>query len=102
MGKSTTGPDGIDVKGYVLAIEALHGVTTEVVLEPHPEPLNAVWYVMIKSTWRSAGVFAKPMVVISRYEYNGGDWSGLASALYAWLNAHEVALQKRRWGQTSL
>lgn len=95
MGKSTNGPDWVDVLTYIDALDALHGcVTTVSIIRDTHSPIHDA-EVILMSQWDALPGSAEPIVVLTYKHCNFLELRCLAAVVYNGIYGHDIAVGRR-------
>jgi len=99
---SMSGPDLLDAKRYLEAMDALHGVSSNIEMTPDRTVHSAVWSLAVVSVWPDLREATRQGSLTTRQEFIGGDMCDLGAVLWTLCWRHDVALGKVRWRQATL
>jgi len=92
MGKSTSGPDWMDVMGYLSALDTLHECRTGILLTHRGTGHNGSMHISIISTWDAVPGSAQIAEVVSESEYPCGNCTSVAQHVYSGCYRHDFAI----------
>lgn len=94
LGKSTSGPDWVDVLMYLQALDLLHGCTTGFTFTSTTRPASFAATVFISSVWDVLPGSSEPLLVKTEQELATHELRDLAAAVYNGLYTHDFAIGK--------